>query len=200
VNIKRVLLRGPIVAVRGLRAVVCGIPFRFLELMGQMLPESAWGCRLRGALYKPFLKRCGRDFQVALHAKLEHLRGIEVGDHVYIGHGCWISGLRGGVALEDEVMLGPMVTIISSNHTFREGSARFARGRGGPIRIGRGTWIAAGVTVIAGVTVGPSCLLAAGAVVTKDVPAGAIAGGVPAKVIGETSSLAEEPDVVDTEP
>jgi len=52
------------------------------------------------------------------------------------------------------------------------------------IRIGRGTWIAAGVIVVAGVTVGQSCVLAAGAVVTKDVPCNTMVGGVPARIIG----------------
>ena len=173
-------------------ALLKGMPLRLLEVFGQLLPENSWGCKIRGAFYRPFLKQCGHNFQVALHAKLEHPGNIAVGNDVYIGHGSWISGLRGGVIMHDEVMLGPFVSMVSSNHTFRDGSARFGKGKGGTIEIGAGTWIAAGVTVTAGVTVGKSCLLAAGAVVTKDVEEGAIAGGVPAKVIGTTDVLAEE--------
>lgn len=171
-------------------AVCVEMPRRFLELLGQLLPESAWGCRIRGDFQRPFLMSCGRNFQLGLSAKLEHPRGISLGDDVYIGHGCWISGHRGGVRMDDEVMLGPMVNMVSGTHAFANGSARFAAGTPGAITIGRGTWIASGVTVTAGVTVGQSCLLAAGAVVTRDVPDGAIAGGIPAKVIGTTDQLA----------
>lgn len=188
-TIRKILFRGPIAAAQIFWALASGMPLRFLEILGQIFPENAWGCKIRGAFYKPFLKKCGRNFQVALHAKLEHLSGIEVGKDVYIGHGSWISGLRGGLLLEDEVMLGPFVNMVSSNHTFLEGSARFGKGEGGRIEIGSGTWIASGVTVTAGVTVGRSCLLAAGAVVTKNIDKGSIAGGVPAKTIGKTSQL-----------
>ena len=114
-----------------------GILLRLLELLGEVFPESDMGCRIRGAIHRPFLKSCGKNFQVALHAKLEHRRGIEVGDDVYIGHGSWLSGLRGGLVLHDQVMLGPYVTMVSSNHTFRDGSARFAPSETGRIEIGR---------------------------------------------------------------
>jgi maltose O-acetyltransferase len=176
------------IAFRALWEILLGMPLRLLELFGLFLPENYWGCRIRGVLYKPFLKKCGRNFQVALYVKLEHLDGIEVGDDVYIGHGSWISGLRGGLILEDNVMLGPYVCMVSSNHTFKNGSARFSDGVGGVIRIGKGTWIAAGTIVTAGVTVGRSCLLAAGAVVTRDVPDMTVVGGVPAKEIGQTAA------------
>lgn len=166
-----------------------GMSLRFLELLGQIFPENSWGCRARGLFYQPFLKKCGRNFQVALHAKIEHLQNIEVGNDVYIGHGSWISGIRGGILFEDEVMISPFVIIVSSDHTFKDGSARFGGGRAGRIIIGRGTWIASGVVVTAGVTVGASCLLAAGAVITKDVVEGTIVGGVPAKPIGKIEEL-----------
>jgi len=168
---------------------------RLAELTGQLFPENPTGCKMRGYLYRPFLKSCGKDFQVGLQAKLEHAAGIEVGDHVYIGHGSWISGLRGGVQLQDEVMLGPFVRMVSSNHTFANGSARFAPGEGGRIVVGKGTWIAGGATVVAGVEVGESCLLAAGCVVTKDVEAGSIVGGIPARVLGKTAGSDARPDL-----
>ena len=89
--------------------------FRWLELFTNIFPEDSTGCKIRGALYKPFLKKCGKNFQVGIGAKLEHLSSIEIGDDVYIGHGCWLSGLRGGIELKDQAMLGPFVVIVSSN-------------------------------------------------------------------------------------
>ncbi len=176
------------IAVRIAWRMLFGMAFRFVEILGQFFPADSWGCKVRGAIHKPFLKKCGRNFQVALGAKLDHLRGIEVGNDVYIGPGTWICGLRGGVVFGDEVMIGPLVTMVSSNHTFHKQSARFAQGQGGRIEIGYGTWVAGGVTVTAGVTIGRGCLLAAGAVVTKDVEDESVVGGIPAKVIGTTSN------------
>lgn len=140
-------------------SILSGMPMRVLELIGQIFPDNSWGCRIRGAFYRPFMKSCGKNFQVGLQAKLEHPQGIEVGENVYIGHGSWISGLRGGIFFEDEVMLGPFVRMVSSNHTFKNGSARFAPGEGGRISIQKGTWVAGGVTVLAGVSVGASYMV-----------------------------------------
>jgi maltose O-acetyltransferase len=160
-------------------------PFRWLELVGQVFPEDATGCRIRGCIYRPFLKRCGRNFQVGLAAKLEHPSNIDVGDDVYIGHGSWISGVRGGIKLGDQTMLGPYVCMVSSNHTPVNGSFRFGPGTGARIVIGRGSWLAAKTVVTAGVEIGECCLIAAGAVVTRPVASYSIVAGVPAKKIGD---------------
>lgn len=183
----RKILRLPVSLLLIAWSLFGGILFRLMELAGQLMPPNAWGCRVRGMIYKPFLKNCGRNFQVGLQAKLEHLSNIEVGDDVYIGHGSWISGVRGGVKLDDQVMLGPFVRMVSSNHLFENGSARFPSGVGAPIQVGYGTWIAGGATLIAGTTVGRSCLIAAGCVVTSNVPDQAIIGGVPGRIIGSTA-------------
>lgn len=170
---------------------------RWLELTGQLFPEDARGCRMRGALYKLFLKKCGKNFQVGIGVKLECLMNIEVGDDVYIGHGCWINGGKAGVIFGNEVMLGPYVTMVSGNHTIKDGSYRYCSSEGKKITIGDGTWIAAKATVVAGVTIGRSCLIAANAVVCRDVEMNIIVGGVPAKTIGksEPASLDSEVEV-----
>lgn len=158
---------------------------RILEISSQIFPASSRGCRIRGLIYKPFLMKCGRNFQVAIGAKIENLRNIEVGNDVYIGPDCWICGVRGGIKFEDQVMLGPKVCMSSSNHTIKDSSYRFGPGIGGKIKIGRGTWIASNCVVTAGVTIGECCLIAAGAVVVKDVEPNSIVGGVPAHKIGD---------------
>jgi acetyltransferase-like isoleucine patch superfamily enzyme len=158
--------------------------FRIIYLIGQLFPSDTQGCKIRGIIYKPLLKKCGRNFQVGLGAKLENVRDIEVGNNVYIGPDCWICGIRGGIVLEDEVMLGPKICMVSSNHSVKDKSFRFGPGIGMKIVIGRGTWIAAGVSIMAGVTIGECCLIAAGAVVTKDAESFSIVGGIPAKKIG----------------
>lgn len=172
----------------GFWCILKAMPLRCLELIGQLFPENAYGCRIRGAFYRPFLRRCGRNFQVGLLAKLECLGNIEVGDDVYIGHGSWLNGSGGGITLDSQAMLGPYVTMVSGENGVENGSYRFARkGKPAPIRVGYGTWIAAHTTVTSGVTIGRGCLVAAGAVVTRDVPDGGVVGGVPARPIDQRS-------------
>jgi acetyltransferase-like isoleucine patch superfamily enzyme len=81
-------------------------------------------------------------------------------------------------------MIGPNVSLITAGHPL-EPSRRRAVTIGKPIVIERGVWIAAGAIVIGGVTVGENSVVAAGSVVTKDVPANMLVGGNPARVIRE---------------
>ena len=163
--------------------VIIGTLFRLLEIVSQIFPSTPIGCKLRGFVYKPFLKSCGKNFQVGVGARLEHLNNIEVGDNVYIGHGSWISGIRGGIIFEDEVMLGPYVKIVSSNHTMVDNSYRFGPGIGKQVVIGFGSWLGADVVVLSGAKVGKSSLVAAGSVVTKSFQGNCVLAGSPARII-----------------
>jgi acetyltransferase-like isoleucine patch superfamily enzyme len=90
----------------------------------------------------------------------------------------------GGIAIGDDVMIGPNAQLISSGHPL-DPAIRRAQVTTARIHIGRGAWIAAGATVLQGVTVGDDAVVAAGAVVTKDVPARTLVAGVPAHVVRE---------------
>lgn len=159
---------------------------RQLELAGQIFPEDWVGCKIRGILLRRYFQSCGRNLQIGLGAKIEHADKVSVGSDVYIGHGCWISGHGGGIMLENQVMLGPYVTMVSNNHRSHSGSARFAKGAPAPIVIGRGCWVASGALITAGVNLGPGCVVGGGAVVTKSFPANSKLLGVPARVAGST--------------
>ena len=113
----------------------------------------------------------------------EHLQPerVTVGDNVYIGPSCYFGG--GEIVLEDEVNIGPFVTFAAGNHTMREGSYRFGPYDYGRIHVGRGTWLCANTVITSNITIGKGCLVAAGSVVTKDVPDYSMVGGVPAKLI-----------------
>ena len=158
---------------------------RFIEIIGNLFPSYHWGNKIRGAMYKPFLKKCGKNFQVDINVKLSALHNIEVGDNVYIGYGSWIHGVGGGVVFEDEVMLGPYVTVTSNNHTTKDGSYRFGKGAPGKVNIGFGSWLGAKVTIIAGNSVGNNTLVAAQSTVTKDFGDNLLVAGSPAKIIKE---------------
>ena len=106
---------------------------------------------------------------------------IRVGANVFINQNCTMYDL-GGIDIADDVMIGPNVSIITSGHPL-EPSQRRAGVIAKPVVIERGAWIAAGVTIIGGVTVGENSVVAAGSVVTRDVPPNTLVGGNPATVI-----------------
>src|ERR1700724_3194121 len=106
---------------------------------------------------------------------------ISIGRNVFLNQNCTFYDL-GGLDIADDVMIGPNVSIITSGHPV-EPSRRRAFTIAKPIVIERNVWIAAGATIIGGVTVGENSVVAAGSVVTKKVPPHTLAGGNPARVI-----------------
>lgn len=106
---------------------------------------------------------------------------IRVGRDVFINQNCTMYDL-GGIDIGDDVMIGPNVSIITSGHPL-EPARRRAFVTAKPIVIERNVWIAAGVTIIGGVTIGENAVVAAGSVVTRDVPPNTLVGGNPARVI-----------------
>jgi acetyltransferase-like isoleucine patch superfamily enzyme len=99
---------------------------------------------------------------------------------VFINHACSFLDM-GGITLEDDVLIGPKVNLITENHPMNPADRRAMVAK--PILIKRKAWIGAGATILPGVTVGENAIVAAGAVVSGDVPDNAVVGGVPAKVI-----------------
>lgn len=106
---------------------------------------------------------------------------INIGRNVFINQNCTLYDL-GGLEIGDDVMIGPNVSIITTAHPI-EPSQRRTITIGKPIVIKRNVWIAAGATIIGGVTVGENSVIAAGSVVTKDVPSNTVVGGNPARII-----------------
>ena len=107
-------------------------------------------------------------------------RHISIGKNVFINHACSFLDL-GGIIIEDEVMIASRVNIISEGHPVSVEDRKTLTV--GKVHIKRNAWIGANVTILAGVTVGENAVVAAGAVVSKDVPDNTIVGGIPARVI-----------------
>lgn len=110
-------------------------------------------------------------------------RNLRFGRNVFVNHGCTAMDL-GGIDIGDDVLIAPNVHLISSGHPL-DPATRRSKITVAPVRIGRGAWIAAGATVLQGVTVGDDAVVAAGAVVVDDVPARTLVAGVPARVVRE---------------
>ncbi|MBL8994334.1 MAG: acyltransferase, partial [Spirochaetia bacterium] len=114
-----------------------------------------------------------------------------------IGVNCLIglyAYVNGDVVIEDETLIGPYCSLTSNTHVFDPETRAFnKKNQGAPIKIGRGCWLASGVTVTSGVTVGKGNLLCANAVITKDTEDFAIYAGTPARKVGhidlETGAL-----------
>lgn len=115
--------------------------------------------------------------------------GLTVGDNSNIGAYCYV-GCSGGIAIGNNVLISPRVSLFAENHKFsrhdvpikQQGVERKA------IVVEDDCWLASGSTLLAGVRIGSGAVVAAGAVVNKDVPARAVVGGVPARIIGSRDS------------
>lgn len=130
---------------------------RLSEIFGYPLEEST-------TVFAPFYTNFGRF--------------TRIGKNVFINHACSFLDM-GGITLEDQVLLGPKVNLITENHPVDPTDRRALICK--PIVIKRNAWIGAAATILPGVTIGENAVVAAGAVVSKDVAANTVVGGVPAK-------------------
>ena len=132
---------------------------RLVELTGSGIDETT-------TIFPPFHTNFGRQ--------------LRIGKNVFINHGCSCLDL-GGITIGDNVLIGPRVNLVSENHPVDPAQRAFLIGM--PVTIEDNVWIGAAATILPGVTVGENSVVAAGSVVTKDVPPNSIVGGVPAKLI-----------------
>ena len=138
---------------------VAQIRERLSEIIGQQLDEST-------TIFTPFHTNFGRH--------------IRIGKNVFINHACTFLDL-GGITIEDDVLIGPKVSIITENHPINPDERKVLDVKS--VLIKRNVWIGANATILPGVTIGENSVVAAGAVVTKDVSANTVVAGIPAKVI-----------------
>lgn len=107
-------------------------------------------------------------------------RHINLGKRVFINHACSFLDL-GGITIEDDVQIGPRVNLVTENHPLDPSNRKSLDLKS--ILIKRNAWIGAAATILPGITIGENAVVAAGAVVNKDVPDNTIVAGVPAKII-----------------
>nr|WP_115891659.1 DUF2255 family protein [Haloferax sp. Atlit-48N]RDZ30363.1 DUF2255 domain-containing protein [Haloferax sp. Atlit-48N] len=131
------------------------------EIIGEEVDEST-------TIFPPFHINVGKH--------------TSVGRNVFINHACSFLDL-GGITIEDEVMISSMVTITSEGHPVDVDRRKTLVP--GEVVVERNAWIGAGATILPDVTIGENSVVAAGAVVTKDVPANTVVAGVPAEVVRE---------------
>jgi acetyltransferase-like isoleucine patch superfamily enzyme len=107
-------------------------------------------------------------------------KNTKIGKNVFINFDCVFLDL-GGITIDDNVLIAPKVSLLSEGHPVSPNERQSLVP--GHIHIRKNAWIGAGATILPGVTVGENAVVAAGAVVSKDVPDNTIVGGVPARII-----------------
>ena len=163
-------------AVRWRRDVWADLRLRLLTDVG-FIPSHT----IRKALYRASGMTIPDSSSLHWRAEFYAPERIVIGEHCTIGDSAFLDG-RSGLTMGNAVNLGSHVSIYTREHDVN--SAEFAE-TGGPVVLGDRAWVSSHAIILPGVTVGEGAVVAAGAVVTNDVPPFAIVGGVPAKVIGE---------------
>jgi acetyltransferase-like isoleucine patch superfamily enzyme len=161
--------------------------FEIFEIILSVCPGTP-GKYLRRYFYKLFFKEVGSNFSAGLRVRIQVPGNITVGTNVGFNYGVWIAANKhkdGGIFFGNNVLVGPYTIIHSGNHRFKDASLPiFKQGfEYNIITIEDDVWIAAHCTILSGVKLGKGCVVAAGSVVTKDVPAYVVVAGVPAKII-----------------
>lgn len=153
------------------------------------LGPKAWHL-LESRLLRKRITACGKDVHISHDIKL-YGRDITIGDHVIIGAGAVLMCTRQPIRIGDHVMFGPGVTVITGDHRMDcvgvymsdLKDADKLPENDAPVVFEGDNWIGANATILKGVTVGEGAVVAAGALVTKDVAPYTIVGGVPARYI-----------------
>jgi acetyltransferase-like isoleucine patch superfamily enzyme len=126
------------------------------------------------------LAACGEDITIRAGAQILVPGRVRLGNHVGIGYNSILHG-NGNITLEDFTLLGDNNILATSSHPVEE--VHFHNTWQKPILIKQNVWLAAGVIVLPGVTIGENSVIGAGAVVTEDIPPNSVAVGVPARVV-----------------
>ena len=127
-------------------------------------------------------KEPGEGFRINPPFFTDFGKNITIGRNVFINAGCSFQD-QGGITIGDRTFIGHNVVLATLDHDLDPDKRLLMHPS--PINIGENVWIGSNVTVTRGVTIGDNSVIAAGAVVTKNVPANVVAGGVPAKVIND---------------
>ncbi len=133
-----------------------------------------------------FLKSVGKDVVILGNFRFKRGENIDLGSNLYINHDVELDSYNGLIKIGNNVLIGQNTLITTANHNFSDKKKAIIDQGFGPfnrIVIEDNVWIGANVLILPGVHIGKGAIIAAGAVVTKDVPSMCIVGGIPAKKI-----------------
>jgi maltose O-acetyltransferase len=136
----------------------------------------------RERIIRALFGRVGVRFEIEPPFYCDYGVHIFAGERLYMNFGCVVLDVC-EVHLGDNVFLGPRVQLLTATHPLEARERIRGPELGRPVRIGHNVWLGAGAIVCPGVTIGDDTTIGAGSVVVKDVPAGVLAAGNPARVI-----------------
>lgn len=144
--------------------------------------------RVYKAAMSKVLKSMGESVKIDDRAEILSPQCVEIGNRVYIGKGCTFVG-DGGLTIGDDCMIAAGCRITTKNHVVQRDRIYSELGYCfEPVSIGNNVWIGYNAVILPGVSIGEGAVIAAGAVVTKDVPSNEIWGGNPARSIRQVEA------------
>lgn len=161
----------------------------------------------REAILKDILGEMGDGVRIQGPIAFHYGKHTKIGKDVFVNFNFTVQD-DGEVTIGDNCNFGPNVTIVTPVHPMVASERRAIRTAQGeskllcyakPVHIGKDCWFGASVTVCPGVTIGDNCVIGAGAVVTRDIPANSFAAGVPCRVIREITeadSMRHKPEIL----
>jgi acetyltransferase-like isoleucine patch superfamily enzyme len=133
----------------------------------------------------------GPGVRLAPNVSFANGKRIEIGAYSHVGARCslWAGDSTGRIVLGEHALLAPEVFITSSDYQFEPGIPVMDQAKNeADVIVGRDVWLGAKVMVVAGVHIGDGCIVGAGSVVTRSLPANSIAVGNPAQIVGQRSA------------
>lgn len=160
------------------------VSYEFLMCLIMGLPRYRYFCYLKVVFLRMVGAKVAFNIDIYPNVWISPGRNLIIGKSVDLAYGVMLT-TSGGVTIGDRTLVGYGTKIISSDHTIPPVGEPFpvSGDKDAPIEIGNDVWIGANCIITSGVTIGDGAVIAAGSVVTKDIPENAIVAGVPAKVL-----------------
>lgn len=154
--------------------------FRFIHKLSRM--HKKFTTKLRSYYYASLFRSCGKPLpKISPYVIISSPKNLSCGKSLVVQPQVYIIA-RGGVTIGDMVVISAGAKILSSSQKIEDGKVTRLHTHK-EVKIGSNVWIGAGAIICPGVTIGDNCVVAAGAVVTKDLEGGYLYAGVPAKQI-----------------
>lgn len=150
------------------------------RLLQNLNTQRHCNCEVRQLISEITGQKIASNTEIRLPFYSDYGRNIRLGERVFINANVMMVDL-GGITIEDDALIGPGAYLISVNHQLNSMQRKDLELK--PVTIKKNAWIGTKAIILPGVTVGENAVVAAGAVVTKNVPANTVVAGVPAKVI-----------------
>lgn len=154
--------------------------YKHMRIVNTVIMSDAVPTGLRTRLLRLLGVSLGEGSAIASRVMIKG-KGIKIGLNCFVNHGCHFD--RGPITLGNRVYVGPGVTFVSTDHVIAGPDQRAGKTIDRPICIGDGAWLGANSVILGGVNVAKGCIVAAGAVVTKDTKPNGLYAGIPARRI-----------------